>query len=576
MPFDGIVTSSITYGLNQKLTGGKIEKIYQPEVDELIFLVHNGKFNHKLLISSGSSHSRLHLITSSKSNPQNPMAFCMLLRKHIQNGRIQSICQKDSERIIEITIESFNEMGFPINKKLIIEIMGKHSNIILIDESSNKIIDSIKRIHSDVNRYRQTLPGFQYVYPPVQGKISYFDLTEDMFNQLFDSLSSTSENNDAIFNQDAAAKTLVASIQGISPVIAREMCTKASSISRLYALLKSYIQKLLIGDFSPRVYLNESDAPIDFYCFNLYDASSFYKEVHFSDIQEAVEYFYDHKDSSNKMKQKSMDLTKALSSSLEKLYLKKQKLSQDLLQAESSEIFKLFGELLTANMYVIPSKATEVHVVNYYNDESLTITLDSRLTASQNAQRYYKKYAKSKVAIQEKTIQLGEAGKDIIYLESVLTHIENASSYEDIEEIRQEVVDGGYMKKKKNAFKVSKVKLTPYAYTSTDGFRILVGRNNKENDALTFKTASNKDIWLHTKDIPGSHVIIFTEGRDVPESTIKLAASLAAYYSKARLSENVPVDYTQVRHVKKPAGAKPGMVIFVNNKTIYVNPYVAS
>lgn len=576
MPFDGIVTSSITYGLSHKLTGGKIEKIYQPEADELMLLIHNGQCNHKLLISSGSNHARIHLVTSSKSNPQNPMAFCMLLRKHIQNGRIISVIQNDSERIVELSIESFNEMGFSVNKKLIIEIMGKHSNIILIDDSSNKIIDSIKRIHSDVNRYRQVLPGFQYVYPPGQGKISYFDITGEKFNGLFSGLMPLNSGPDSEFDKETAGKILVASIQGISPVIARELCIKSSSIDHLYTLLHNFVNKLLLGDFAPRVYLDNNDAPVDFYCFVLSDAAAFYKEVSFDDIQEAVEYYYDHKSSSNKMKQKSMDLIKALSSSLNKLNLKKERLSLDLLQAEGSDVFRLFGELITANMYAIKPKSTEALVVNYYKDEPLTITLDARLSASQNAQRYFKKYAKSKTAILEKTIQREEADQDIIYLESVLSHIENSASYEDIEEIRQEVIDGGYMKKKKNAYKVAKIKPSPYAYTSADGFSILVGRNNKDNDILTFKIASKKDVWLHAKDIPGSHVLIITEGKEVPEATIKEAASLAAYYSKARQSGNVPVDYTQIRHVKKPAGARPGMVIFVNNKTVYVNPYAIS
>lgn len=576
MPFDGIVTSSITYGLSQKLTGGRIEKIYQPDADELILFIHSGRSNYKLLISSGSSHPRLHLVTTNKSNPQNPMAFCMLLRKHIQSGRIVSIMQRESERIVEISIESFNEMGFSVSKKLLIEIMGKHSNIILIDNDTNKIIDSIKRIHSDVNRYRQVLPGFQYVYPPLQGKVSYFNLTLSGFNQLFINTTTKSMVFDEAFNPESAGKTLVSAIQGISPVIARDLCNKSSSIKELFDYLMAFIEKIGLGAFSPHVYLNSSGAPVDFYCFELTEASAFYQSMAFDDIQQAAEYFYANRDSSNKMKQKSMDLIRALGLNLEKLYLKKQKLSSDLLEAEGSEIYKLFGELITANMYAIKPKAAEISVTNYYNDEMVMIVLDPRLSASQNAQRYFKKYAKSKTAILEKTIQLEEADKDIRYLESVLAHVENADSYEDIEEIRQEVIDGGYMKKRKNAYKVSKSKPAPYTYLSRDGFKILVGRNNKENDVLTFKTAGNKDIWLHTKDIPGSHVIILTEGRDIPDTTLKEAASIAAYYSKARLSENVAVDYTQVRHVKKPAGAKPGMVIFVHNKTLFVNPKLES
>jgi predicted ribosome quality control (RQC) complex YloA/Tae2 family protein len=576
MPFDGIVTTGITYELSHKLTGGKIEKIYQPEADELILLIHSGRANYKLLISSGSSHARLHLITLSKSNPQNPMAFCMLLRKHIQNGRILSICQKDSERIVECEIESFNEMGFPANKKLIVEIMGKHSNIILIDCASNKIIDSIKRIHSDVNRYRQILPGFQYVYPPQQGKISYFTLNDETLRKLLSVFPEANADQDVPFDRDAASKVLVSSIQGISPIIATVLCAQASSLDHLSILLRGLIKRLLSGEFTPCVYLSTSGTPMDFYCYDYLGMASTFHLLPFNTIQEAAEYFFNHKDSSNKLKQKSHDLIKALGSSLDKLYLKKQKLSLDLQKAQDSEIYRLYGELVTANMYEIRPKSTEANLLNYYDNTMVRILLDPRLSASQNAQSYFKKYGKSKTAILEKTLQLDEASRDITYLESVLTHIENAVSYEDIEEIRQELIDGGYMKKRKNAYKVAKIKPAPYTYTSDEGFRILIGRNNKENDNLTFKIAGNKDIWLHTKDLPGSHVIIVTEGREVPETTIRMAASLAAYYSKGRQSENVPVDYTQVRNVKKPAGAKPGMVIFVNNRTVYVNPFVVS
>ncbi len=566
MPFDGIVTSSVVCELNNKLIGGKIEKIYQPEQDEIILHIHSGKSSHRLLISSGSSHARLHVTNAPKSNPQNPMAFCMLLRKHLMNGRIQSIQQMDSERIVEICFDTQNEMGYSVSKKLIVEIMGKHSNIILVDNTAGKIIDSIKRISIDVNRYRQLLPGLLYVCPPDQGKTSIFSIDRDTFYSFFNVEAAEA------YEPDITAKILLSRIQGISPALAADFAARTSSVEALFDMLKDRILQIKQCLFTPCVYLDHDDEPADFHCFQLLEPSSYYREMIFKDMSEAVEYYYDHKTSSNKMKQKSSDLVRALETGLDKLHLKKQKLSEDLIEAGRADHYRLFGELITANLHTIAAKQTETEVLNYYTGEAVRIPLDERLSASRNAQRYFKKYTKAKTAVIEKKCQLEEADSDIKYLESVLTHIENASAYEDIEDIRQELVDGGYLRRKSSSSKASKPKPAPICRVSSDGFRILIGRNNRENDILTFKTASPKDIWLHTKDIPGSHVVIISDGRQIPETTLLEAASVAAYYSKGRQSENVPVDYTLIRHVKKPAGAKPGMVIFVNNKTIYVTP----
>lgn len=565
MSFDGMVTGAIVHQLSNTLTGGKIEKIYQPEADEIILNIHSGKENYKLYISANSNHARIHLITESSSNPQNPMGFCMLLRKHLQGGRITAIRQKDSERIVELSVDTINELGFSVNKKLIIEIMGKHSNIIVIDIASNKIIDSIKRISIDVNRYRQLLPGQQYVYPPSQGKVPYYGLTEA---QLLSFLANAGEN---------PPKALLAHIQGISPIIAEEIVYRSGRFegnlsAALFHVLGDFVSKINMENPEPRVYLQEDGTPFDFYLFPLSSLSDYYKEIVFQDISKAVSYYYSNKNSSNRIRQKSSDLERAIGNSLDKLYLKKQRLSEDLLKAENSDVFRLYGELLTANFHQITQGVSTVDVLNYYNNQTVTIPLDPRYSPNQNAQRYYKKYSKAKTAIREKNIQLGEANADISYLESVLAYMEKASSIEEIEELRQELVESGYLKKRKNSFKPSKSKPAPYEYTTSDGFRVLAGRNNKENDILTFKTASGKDLWFHTKDIPGSHVILFTEGKSATEAAIFEAAALAAYHSKGRESENVPVDYTRVRHVKKPSGAKPGMVIFVDNKTVYVNP----
>lgn len=570
MSFDGMVTGAVVHQLNRALIGGKIEKIYQPEADEIVLNVHSGRENYKLYISSNSGHARLHLITETTSNPLNPMGFCMLLRKHIQGGRITDIRQKDSERIVEIFVDTINELGFSVNKKLIVEIMGKHSNIIVVDIASNRIIDSIKRISIDVNRYRQLLPGQQYVYPPSQDKVPYYGLTAAQ-------VAAFTENS-----SDRTAKALMSHIQGISPLIADEIVYQAgrlesdpsdsASASALFRVLNHFVEQIRSDSPSPRVYLQEDGTPFDFHLFPLASLSDYYRELCFSDISEALSYYYSNKSSSNRIRQKSSDLERAVASSLDKLYLKKQRLSEDLLQAENSDIYRLYGELLTANLHQIKQGASKAEVIDYYTGETVIISLDPRFSPIQNAQRYYKKYSKAKTAVTEKKIQLNEANTDIAYLESVLSYIEKASTVEEIEELRQELIEGGYLRKRKNNFKPNKSKPAPYQYTTSDGFRVLVGRNNKENDILTFKTASGKDIWFHTKDIPGSHVILFTDGKGATETAIFESAALAAYHSKGRESENVPVDYTQVRHVKKPNGAKPGMVIFTDNKTVYVNP----
>lgn len=561
MSFDGMVAGAVAHQLNNVLTGGKIEKIYQPEADEIVLNVHSGRENYKLYISSNSSHARMHLITDTTSNPLNPMGFCMLLRKHLQGGRITAVQQKDSERIVELFVDTINELGFSVNKKLIVEIMGKHSNIIIVDLASNKIIDSIKRISIDVNRYRQLLPGQQYVYPPTQGKVPYYGITEAQ-------LESFTENA-----SDHSAKALLANIQGISPLIAEEIVYRSGRQGvSLFQVLNDFVSKISSDPPAPNVYLQEDGTPFEFHLFPLLTLSEYYRELRFSDISEAISYYYSNKSSSNRIRQKTSDLDRAVGNSLDKLYLKKQRLSEDLLKAENSDVYRLYGELLTSNLHQIKQGVAQAEVLDYYKNEMITILLDPRFSPNQNAQRYYKKYSKAKTAITEKNIQLGEANADIAYLESVLSYLEKAASIEEIEELRQELIEGGYLKKKKNNFKPGKSKPAPFQYSTSDGFRVLVGRNNKENDILTFKTASGKDLWFHTKDIPGSHVILFTDGKSVTETAIFEAAALAAYHSKGRESENVPVDYTQVRHVKKPSGAKPGMVIFVDNKTVYVNP----
>lgn len=572
MSFDGLVTGAAARQLNSLLAGGKIEKIYQPEADEITFQVHAGKERRKLYISTNSSHARIHLTQAQDHNPQSPSAFCMLLRKHLQGGRISSILQVESERIVEIRVDTVNEMGFSVNKCVTAEIMGKHSNLILIDLSTNRIIDSIKRISIDVNRYRQILPGQTYVYPPSQDKTSLYTLDSSRMEDIITGRFAT------------PAKALVGGIQGISPVIAGEMVhlaaltagkePEALTAAELLPVLRAHGQAIEDNRLHPAVYEVSDKGPVDFHIFHLSDLSGCCKEKTFETVSEAADYYYLHKSSSNRIHQKSTDLSRSVGAQLDKLYLKKQRLLEDLLAAENSDNYRLYGELLTANLHTVEPGAKNAVVQNYYDNSKLTIPLDERFSPAKNAQRYFKKYGKSKTAVKEKKIQLAETDVDIEYLESVLNYVNNATGYEEIEALREELCEMGYLRHRKATGKPVKRKPDPLEYTTSDGFRVLAGRNNKENDFLTFKMAGKQDFWFHTKDIPGSHVILFTDGREISEKSIFEAASIAAWHSKGRESENVPVDYTKARHVKKPSGAKPGMVIFTDNRTVYANPKI--
>jgi predicted ribosome quality control (RQC) complex YloA/Tae2 family protein len=568
MSYDGFVAAAVVRQLKNTICGCRIDKIYQPEKEELLLQIHGSGAKYRLLLSASGGNARVHLTENEYSNPENPSAFCMLLRKHFQGGKIADVRQLGSERVIEIIVEHMNEMGFPVQKTLLAEIMGKHSNIIAVDNPTGRIIDSIKRISPDISRVRQLLPGLTYVLPPDQGKIPFFDLTEQSVSTVLESADGQPQ------------KRLLQGIAGLSPAICDEICFLASagikSLPELTAADVFPVLRQLVNDLEQpmhsAVYSDRDDIPVDFHVFPLHVYEGSLEKQIFDSASGAVDYFFSHRDSANRVRQKSSDLVKAVNASLDKLCLKKQRLCEDLLKAEDADKLRLYGELLTTALHSIQPGADHAQVLNYYNGELLDIPLDARLSAAKNAQRYYKKYGKAKTAVKEKNIQLAEVDESIEYLESVLIFAENAASVEEMMLIREELSENGYLKRRKDKYQPSKTKSKPCALVSSSGLTILIGRNNKENDRLTFKTADKRDLWFHTKDIPGSHVILVTEGREPDERSILEAAAAAAYYSKARSSENVPVDYVRVRHVKKPAGAKPGKVIFTDNRTVYVNP----
>ena len=566
MAFDGIITYAIAKELGESITLGKIEKVYQPGPEELLFHIHTRRGNVRLFMSCNSQSARVCLTDGAYTNPDQPPTFCMLLRKHLQGGRITEIRQKDSERIIEIDIEALNEMGFSVSRRLIIEIMSKHSNIVLLDIESGKIIDAIKRVSIDINRYRQLLPGVIYEYPPAQDKIGFRDVT-----------SSTGLPHDD--------KGIMKRVAGISPALSREMLRycedpiDSSLVSDIPAKrLIEIISSIDEGSYTPRVYLDE-DTPREFHVAELSEYSDL-EIIEFETTSECIDYYFSNREASNLVRQKSMPLLKTAEAALDKALLKKKKLSEDLLSAENSDKYRLYGELLTANIHMVSPGAKSVKLTNYYDGNEIEIPLDEKINASANAQRYFKKYSKARTAIHEKQTQLEDNEQDIKYLESVVQNIERADSVPLLEAIRDELEDTGYVRRRAKASqrKRKKEKPEPIRYELSDGTVALVGRNNTENDWLTMKNASKTDVWFHTKDIPGSHVIIKLEdGRRVDDLSAELiyeAASIAAYHSKAKVSDNVPVDYVPVRYIKKPHGAKPGMVIFTHNQTVYVTPKI--
>lgn len=577
MALDGLVIHCIVNELNKKLLGGKIDKVYQPENDEVVLHIRNNKENFKLVLSCSASNPRVYLANNyKKENPINAPMFCMLFRKYIQGGNIVNISQIGFERIIKISVESFDELKEKTTKDIIIEIMGRHSNIILTHSLDNKIIDSAKRIPPSVSRVRQILPGQTYVLPPKQDKLNPID--EVSLNLFVDTLTSF---NGPIF------KAIYSKFLGVSPVIAKEICFRANidentlideissnDISKVYKEFHNLFKFINDNIYNPSMIIDESiDKVLDFSCINLSQFSNL-SIINDDSISKILENYYATKDIKDRIHQRSSDLRKSISIKLDRLYNKLNKQEKELIESENAEIYKIKGELITSYIYMIEKGMKSVEVANFYDPEykNITISLNPNFTPSENAQKYFKKYNKMKTAKKEITSQIEITKEEINYLENIILSIENCENLAELMDIREELSKVGYLKAKNNSKKETKLTTKPHEFISSNGFKILVGKNNKQNDNLTLKIASNEDIWMHTKNIPGSHVIIKTEGKEVPDETIFEGAMLAAFFSKSKMSSQVPVDYTKKKNVKKPNGSKPGMVIYETNSTIYVTP----
>ncbi|MCP6681463.1 Rqc2 family fibronectin-binding protein [Bacillus nakamurai] len=558
MSFDGMFTYGMTHELNSQIAGGRITRVHQPFKHDVIFHIRaNGK-NHKLLLSAHPSYSRVHLTDQAYENPSEPPMFCMLLRKHIEGGFIEKIEQAGLDRIMIFYIKSRNEIGDETERTLHIEIMGRHSNLILTDEEGT-IIDGLKHLSPSMNSYRTVLPGYDYKLPPAQEKISPLTADEE------DILRYLS------FQEGRLDQQIVKYFSGVSPLFAKEAVHRAGLVNKitLPKTLLEMFQAVKECKFTPNI--TSAGGKEYFYLLRLTHVNG--EERGFQSLSGLLDRFYFGKAERDRVKQQAQDLERFVVNERKKNANKIKKLEKTLDYSENAKEFQLYGELLTANLYMLKKGDKEADVINYYDEESpvITIPLNPNKTPSENAQIYFTKYQKAKnsVAVVKEQIRLAE--EEIAYFDQLIQQLSSAST-KDIHEIREELVEGKYLRPKQQKGQKKPKQAAPVLeqYESSSGLTILVGKNNKQNEYLTTKLAARDDMWFHTKDIPGSHVVIKSSEPD--EQSILEAAAIAAYFSKAKDSGSVPVDYTKIRHVKKPNGAKPGFVTYDSQHTVFVTP----
>lgn len=575
MSFDGFVTRCVTDELRSKLLNGKIDKVYQPEKDEIILSVRTRSGNYKLLLSASASNPRIHLTEVQRENPMTPPMLCMLMRKHLAGAVIIDIKQNGFDRVVRIDAETRNELGDLCTRSVIIEIMGRHSNIILVDDSG-RIMDSAKHIDFTVSAVRQVLPGMTYELPPAQDKTAADSLKA---TELMEALAAQPE--DTLMD-----KFLLSEIMGMSPLLAREIVYRFSGNTKMMKCevdcaafvvhTVDFLKNICGGIYEPSLVIEPSEKkPVAFSCVRLGQYEGAYKIEEYDSISEVIDSFFEIRSRREHMNKRSAALLKLIHNNIERCQKKIVMHKEHIRSAQDRDKYKMYGDLLTANLYRIKYGDKSVRVQNYYSEsgEKIEIPLKADISPSQNAQRFYKRYNKTKTTEKFASEQLEIAENEKYYLESVADALENADTPVELDEIRQELMTEGYIAKQNNAKKKQQKKSEPIKIISVDGYEILIGRNNRQNDELTLKSAYSTDLWFHTKEIPGSHTIIRTRGTgEAPETTMMQAAKLAAYYSKARNSSKVPVDYTLIKNVKKPNGAKPGMVIYDRYNTVYVTP----
>ncbi|RXM57156.1 fibronectin/fibrinogen-binding protein [Clostridium tetani] len=565
LALDGLFLYATLEELKDSILNSKIYKINQPEKDEIVFSLKKDKNSYKLLISASTMYPRIHFTDINKKNPMTPPMFCMILRKYLSNSKITSIYQLQLDRVVFIDLQGKDELGFEKTYTLIIEIMGRHSNISLVEKSSSIILDSIKHITPEINSVRTLLPGLKFVLPPKSNKLNPLDYT-------YDDLEKFILENNIKLNNTFVSKVFMGVGNQLSKEIINSLNSELSleNLKDIHKEIELFFNKVTQDNFSFFITL-ENDIFQDFFPIDLSSLEQKDK-LHFSSPSKTLEYYYSEKDKRDRLNNKSHSLLKLVNNNLDRCHKKMEILNDNLKKCEKADKYRIYGELLTANIYSIKQGDESIDVVNYYSEDSqvININLDPTKTPSTNIQNYFKRYSKLKKSKEYSLEQIKITEDEIIYLNSVLTNIKNTENYAGIEEIKKELMDARYLKFKKNIRK-KETKSKPIHFISSEGIHIYVGKNNIENDYLTLKFADKRDLWFHTKNIPGSHVILKTLGK-FTEKTIEEAANLAAFYSKGRDSSKVPVDYTEVRNVHKPNGAKPGMVIYETNKTIFIDP----
>lgn len=580
MPLDAICLGAVTNELNTVLAGCRIEKVYQPDRDEIVIQTRGQGGARRLLVSIAAGTPRVHFIETARENPAVPPMFCMLLRKHVQGAKIAAVTQPAVERMLSIELDTTDEMGVACKKHLICELMGKHSNVVLCGED-NRIIDAMRRVDGDLSGKRQVLPGLFYRMPPAQDK-------HDPFAVSGVGLVAAAAQADG---EQTLDRFLLNTLLGFSPLLCRELAFRATGdtakplgmlsdeernrLAKVYDDFLAYIEEKRWKPFL--LTKSEDSAVFDFTFLPVTQYEGLMNVTQYESFSSLLAAFFEKKGRVERMTRRSSDLHKAVVNARDRLARKLSAQKKELASAHDREKYKRTGELITANLYQLEKGMNKAKVIDYYNKDcpEVEISLDVRLTPQQNAQKYFKLYTKSKTAEEVLTEQIRQGSIELDYLESVLVQLSEAETERDLAQLREELTLSGVLSAKQTRNKKGRqkpVQAKPFHYRTTDGFDIFAGKNNLQNDLLTLKIAFKSDIWFHTQKIHGSHVILVTDGREPTEQAMTEAAMIAAYHSKARSSSMVPVDYTQVRQVKKPAGAKPGMVIYHVYQTAYVTP----
>lgn len=576
MAFDGITIAAMVQEIKTSLEGGRFNKIAQPEPDELLITAKGNNGQKKLLLSASASLPLIYFTEKNRISPLTAPNFCMLLRKHIGSARISSVSQPEMERIVEFELEHLNEMGDPCKKRLIMEIMGKHSNIIFCDESG-MILDSIKHVSSHMSSVREVLPGRPYFIPKTQEKANPLEITEEEFLQ---SICQKPCN---------ISKALYSSLTGLSPVVAEEICFRASidgsdaaqsldtnARLHLYHTFQRVMDDVREGSFTPNI-IYRGDEPVEYAVIPLTQYGNEYHSETFETVSSMLETYYASKDVITRMRQKSSDLRRICTTALERNRKKLIIQQKQMKDTEKKDKFKVYGELINTYGYGLEEGCKSFQALNYYTNEEITIPLDPTLTPSENAKKYFDKYGKLKRTEEALTEQIADTLSEIEHLESIAAALDIAMAENDLSPIKEELTEYGYIKKHFSNKKGKKAqsKSKPFHYVSSDGYDIYVGKNNFQNDELTFKFATGNDWWFHAKKMAGSHVIVKTPDGELPDRTFEEAGRLAAYYSSGRDNPKVEIDYIQKKHVKKPGSSKPGFVVYYTNYSLMAEPNIS-